>query len=102
MRVDFESPQGVEISTGDNSHEAVFLFGLRCTVPSAPPTFDPMYGGDPGWSAEFDTSSIHLLTETMTTDIKLSWAEFVGIVGDDMAGEMFVKACVDAEDRGDF
>lgn len=33
----------------------------RLMSPSTPPSYDPIYGGDPGWSAEWDIDSLKVL-----------------------------------------
>jgi len=98
MSNDFESTQGIELVTGDNSHESLFNIRLKCTNRARPATFSLLFGGDPAEGAEFEFeyAGVNGLGRS------LSWNNFVALVGQDIADELFNRACVDAQESGDF
>ncbi len=63
MNVDYESSQFIELSSQWGDREVEFVIGLACTHLGTAPTFDPLWGGDPGTEAEFNMVNIAYLDE---------------------------------------
>ena len=111
MITDFESTQSVEVLTGDNGFEPVFVIGLRCTAASLPGSFDPFHGGEPPSGPEFEVTTIHVPVKRVNrregdpelmAPLVLEWEQFLALVGEDIAEELCERAYDDAADTGEF
>ena len=111
MSTDFTSIQTFEVVTSDAGHEPAFEIGLTCTAPYFPGSFDPRYGGEPPSGPEFEVTTITVAVprvnkktgeSELEAPLQLTWAQFSALVGEEIAEDLFERACQDAADNGDF
>lgn len=61
---------------------AVVHVDLELLDPGAPPTFDPIRGGDPGWAPELELTDITIYTPDTNYYVSMKEEMFVGLFGD--------------------
>ena len=111
MRTDYESKQSVEITSGDGYNETVFSIGLKCTASSYAGSFDPSVAGEPPSGPEFEVTTIQVMaprvnrgspTGALDFVLDLNWDQFVAVVGEEIAQNLYERAIDEAAESGEF
>ena len=109
MRVDFESPQTVEVcGPNDTYQETEFVIGLTCTASSDPGCWNHSHGGWPSEAAEFELATISLSVPAVNSKssahewLTLTYNQFCALVSPEAADIMIDAAIDEAIESGEF